>query len=145
MKGKKLRRFQFHFPGLLGTFPNFFFYNWTSEIIPFIYLVIRWTGPINYFKKIQVLSICLPKGINGIIFDVQVQKKKVFCFDIREVPRSPGKWNWNQLYFLPFIFTFEQGDHLCQKSLPHMQYWQMQVFGFLRPFISVMVFRSCPI
>ena len=33
----------------------------------------------------------------------------VSCFDIGEVPRSPGKWNWNWLYFLPFIFTFEQG------------------------------------
>ena len=30
------------------------------------------------------------------------------CFDIGEVPRSPWKWNWNWLYFLPFIFTFEQ-------------------------------------
>ena len=29
--------------------------------------------------------------------------------DFREFPRSPGKWNWNWLYFLPFIFTFEQG------------------------------------
>ena len=38
--------------------------------------------------------------------------KKIFvsCFDIGEVPRSPGKWNWNWLYFLPFIFTFEQGE-----------------------------------
>ena len=34
----------------------------------------------------------------------------VSCSDIGEVPRSPGKWNWNWLYFLPFIFTFEQGD-----------------------------------
>ena len=32
----------------------------------------------------------------------------VSCFDIGEVPRSPWKWNWNLLYFLPFIFTFEQ-------------------------------------
>ena len=41
------------------------------------------------------------------------QETKFFfdsCFDIGEVPRSPGKWNWNWLYFLPFIFTFEQGD-----------------------------------
>ena len=30
------------------------------------------------------------------------------CFDIGEVPRSPGKWNWNRLSFLPFIFSFEQ-------------------------------------
>ena len=33
----------------------------------------------------------------------------VSYFDIVEVPRSLGKWNWNWLYFLPFIFTFEQG------------------------------------
>ena len=38
------------------------------------------------------------------------EKKIVSCFDIGEVPRSPRKWNWNWLYFLPFIFTFEQGD-----------------------------------
>ena len=37
--------------------------------------------------------------------------KKIFvsCSDTGEVPRSPGKWNWNWLYFLAFIFTFEQG------------------------------------
>ena len=39
-----------------------------------------------------------------------MKKKIVSCFDIGEVPRSPGKWNWNLLYFLPFIFTFEQCD-----------------------------------
>ena len=38
-----------------------------------------------------------------------MKKKFISCFDIGEVPRSPGKWNWNWLYFLPFIFTFEQG------------------------------------
>ena len=37
----------------------------------------------------------------------------VSCFDIGEVPRSPGKWNWNWLYFLPFIFTFEQCALTC--------------------------------
>ena len=38
--------------------------------------------------------------------------KKIFvsCFDIGEVPKSPGKWNWNLFYFLSFIFTFE----LCE-------------------------------
>ena len=41
-----------------------------------------------------------------------MKKKIASCFDIGEVPRSPGKWNWNWLYFLPFIFTFEQGDQL---------------------------------
>ena len=39
-----------------------------------------------------------------------MKKKIVSCFDIGEVPRSPGKWNWNWLYFLPFFFTFEQGE-----------------------------------
>ena len=46
-----------------------------------------------------------------------MKKKFVSCFDIGEVPRSPGKWNWNWLYFLPFIFTFEQGAapiRLCE-------------------------------
>ena len=38
-----------------------------------------------------------------------MKKKIVSCFDIGEVPKSPGKWNWNWHYFLPFIFTFEQG------------------------------------
>ena len=38
-----------------------------------------------------------------------MKKKFVSCFDIGEVPRSHGKWNWNWLYFLPFIFNFEQG------------------------------------
>ena len=38
-----------------------------------------------------------------------MKKNFVSCFDIGEVPRSPGKRNWNWLYFLPFIFTFEQG------------------------------------
>ena len=42
------------------------------------------------------------------------EKKIVSCFDIGEVPRSPGKWNWNWLYFLPFIFTFEQGGKGCK-------------------------------
>ena len=32
----------------------------------------------------------------------------VSCFDIREVPESPGKWNWHRLIFLPFIFTYFQ-------------------------------------
>ena len=41
MNGKKLSNFQFHIPGLLWTSlmskqETFFFYNWTSEIIPFI-------------------------------------------------------------------------------------------------------------
>ena len=38
-----------------------------------------------------------------------MKKNFISCFDIGEVPRSHGKWNWNWLYFLPLIFTFEQG------------------------------------
>ena len=41
-----------------------------------------------------------------------MKKKIVSCFDIGAVPRSPGKRNWNWLYFLSFIFTFEQGEQL---------------------------------
>ena len=35
-------------------------------------------------------------------------EKKNSCLDIGAVPRSPEKWNWNRLSFLPFIFSFEQ-------------------------------------
>ena len=52
----------------------------------------RWTGPIKIWDY--------PSPIIELFF--------VSCFDIGEVPRSPWKWNWNLLYFLPFIFTFEQ-------------------------------------
>ena len=46
-----------------------------------------------------------------------MKKKIISCFDIGEVPRSPGKWNWNWLYFLPFIYTFEQGALLQIKTI----------------------------
>ena len=36
-----------------------------------------------------------------------LKTRNVSCFDMGEVPRSPGKWNWNRLSFLPFIFSFE--------------------------------------
>ena len=39
------------------------------------------------------------------------------CLDSGEVPRSPGKWNWNQLSFLPFIFIFKQCDLLLFVSV----------------------------
>ena len=42
------------------------------------------------------------------------RKKIVSCFDIGEVPKSPGKWNWNWLSFLPFIFSFKQ----CALLIP---------------------------
>ena len=34
------------------------------------------------------------------------RKKILSCFDIGEVPKSPEKWNWNQINFLQFIFIF---------------------------------------
>ena len=46
------------------------------------------------------------------------EKNFVSCFDIGEVPRSPGKRNWNWLYFLPFIFTFEQGEKSFASKTP---------------------------
>ena len=46
-----------------------------------------------------------------------MEKNVVSCFDIGEVPRSPGQWNWNWLYFLSFIFTFEQGETLVYRLL----------------------------
>ena len=50
-----------------------------------------------------------------------MKKKFVSYFDIGEVPRSPGKWNWNWLYFLPLIFTFEQGvTHLKSDRYTHL-------------------------
>ena len=48
-----------------------------------------------------------------------MKKKFVSCFDIGAVPRSPGKRNWNWLYFLPFIFTFEQGACSNKKERLH--------------------------
>ena len=35
------------------------------------------------------------------------RKKIVSCCDMGKVPRSPVKWNWNWLSFLPFIFSFD--------------------------------------
>ena len=37
-----------------------------------------------------------------------IEKKILSCFDIGEVPRSPGELYWNRLSCLPFIFIFEQ-------------------------------------
>ena len=50
------------------------------------------------------------------------EKKIVSCFDIGEVPRSPEKWNWNWLYFLPFFFTFEQGVYIHSTFLKFADY-----------------------
>ena len=52
-------------------------------------------------------------------------KKNVSCFDIGEVPRSPGKWNWNWLSFLPFIFIFEQ----CEGAFNnHVEKWGKDMY-----------------
>ena len=58
------------------------------------------------------------------------EKKIVSCFDIGEVPKRPGNWNRNWLYFLPFIFTFEQGGYgslwtVIQNYVPN--YFQHEV------------------
>ena len=49
-------------------------------------------------------------------------KKNVACFDIEDVSRSPGKWNWHRLRFLPFIFIFQQ----CAIKL----LWKLKVRGY---------------
>ena len=56
-----------------------------------------------------------------------MKKKFVSCFDIGEVPRSPGKWNWNWLYFLPFIFTFKQGVKIVKRAC-HWFFSQVRLF-----------------
>ena len=54
----------------------------------------------------------------GLSLKSNYEKKFVSSFEIGEVPRSPGKWNRNWLYFLPFIFNFEQGDLSQRTSEP---------------------------
>ena len=44
-----------------------------------------------------------------------IEKEIISCFDIGDIPRSPGKWNWNRLSFLPFILIFEQ----CVIQVPY--------------------------
>ena len=51
-----------------------------------------------------------------------IEKYFISCFDIGEVPGSPGKLNWNLLSFLPFIFIFEQ----CGRFLPDLN---MRIFA----------------
>ena len=53
-----------------------------------------------------------------------MKKHFISCFDIGEVPRSPGKWNLNWLYFLPFIFTFEQGVIRSTRSTGRLTLWR---------------------
>ena len=111
MNGKKLSRFQFHFPGLLGTSrmskqETFFFYNWTSEIIP-LYQSWITMKKFNFrqFKKIQVLSICLPKQINGIISDVQYRKKNRFLFRHRVSSQMPWEVELEPAQFFCLSFS----------------------------------------
>ena len=52
----------------------------------------------------------------------------VSCFDIGEVPRSPWKWNYNWLYFLHFIFTFEQCV-LCACSWKNATVLQIKIWN----------------
>ena len=66
-----------------------------------------------HLKKILSPVHLHPKADKWDYLRSPIMKKKfVSCFDIGEVPRSLWKWNWNWLYFLPFIFTFEQGDYI---------------------------------
>ena len=59
------------------------------------------------------------------------EKKNRFLYDIGKVPSSPGKWNWNWLYFLPFIFTFEQGEMLKSVSLlSYLWLFSLNLAGF---------------
>ena len=45
-----------------------------------------------------------PWGQPSPLIHVYVLNGWPLSFDIREVPRSLGKWNWHWLSFLPFIF-----------------------------------------
>ena len=66
--------------------------------------------------------------------------KKIFvcCFDIGEVLRGPGKWNWNWLYFLPFIFTFEQGEvdrannYTIEGQIFHVESYNVLLFWWVK-------------
>ena len=82
-----------------------------------------------HLKKVLGPVHLLPKTDKWDYLQSPIMKKKIVsCFDIREVPRSPGKGNWNWLYFLPSIFTFEQGEFgsilkkLNQITLPQLLY-----------------------
>ena len=65
-----------------------------------------------------------------------IEKKIVSCFDIGEVPRSPGKWNWNLLYFLPFICTFEQCEINFGPSKAWKLGWKSSSINMMGSFIS---------
>ena len=65
-------------------------------------------GPVHLLPKTDKWDY-LQSPIIEIVF--------VSCFDIGEAPRSPWKWNWNLLYFLSFIFIFEQCDTVILHTL----------------------------
>ena len=72
-----------------------------------------------------------------------MKKNSVSCFDIGEVPRSPGKWNWNWLYFLPFIFTFEQGDVSFLQSINYLDLSRCVIMiYYFQNLVGVVVFAK---
>ena len=101
-------------------------------------------------------SIWISKRINWIISEVQVSGFFFDFFNIEQSTSSPGKWNWNQVGFLSFIFIFGQcallqkcvvevlqnlfkkkpmrlGNHVMpifypDKTHTSIQNWQVQVF-----------------
>ena len=61
-------------------------------------------------KNFYVLSICIPKWINGIISEVQLWKKISFLvLTSGKFLEALGRGIGTGSIFLPFIFTFEQG------------------------------------
>ena len=65
-----------------------------------------------HFKK---YSRSCPSASKTDKWDYLRSPNSISCFDIEEVPKSPGKWKWNLLSFLPFIFTFKtMGEIQCK-------------------------------
>ena len=101
----------FLFVNLFKCSPSFFFcccnreiWNWWS----FYFLAHNTLFETkNEWQKTKLVPIDISKRNLGPVH-MQRRKKIISCFDIGEVPRSPGKWNWNRLSFLPFIFSFKQ-------------------------------------
>ena len=81
-----------------------------------------------------------------------IEKMFVSCFDIGEVPRRPGKRNWNLLSFLPFIFTFEQSVTITILYLFHCttiintkaQYFYSfkALYNFVQGFSNVLFYNT---
>ena len=96
-------------------------------------------------KNFLVLSICIPKQINGIISEVQLWKKNSFLvLTSGKFLEALGSGIGTGSNFLPFIFTFEQGvlpqiklqPNICQYPLINYLVarlkspndWQTEVF-----------------